>query len=97
MTSDSANDPRDVGRTSDAHVGDLGPARQLAGSGSDPGSVGQPRDGDPRASYAVIEDGDVQLRRAAYDIERTVRDLGALGLPHDVTDQLSAILRAGAA
>jgi putative phosphoesterase len=60
-----------------------------------PGSVGQPRDGDPRASYAVIEDGDVQLKRAAYDIERTVRNLGALGLPHDVMDRLAAILRTG--
>ena len=27
-----------------------------------PGSVGQPRDGDPRASYAIIEDGIAQLR-----------------------------------
>jgi putative phosphoesterase len=62
-----------------------------------PGSVGQPRDGDPRASYAVIEDGDVQLMRAAYDIRRTVRDLAALGLPHDVTDRLTAILKTGAA
>ena len=61
-----------------------------------PGSVGQPRDGDPRASYAVIEDGDVQLKRAAYDIERTVRDLGTPDLPHDVTDRLTAILRTGA-
>ncbi|PWU24172.1 MAG: YfcE family phosphodiesterase [Candidatus Rokuibacteriota bacterium] len=62
-----------------------------------PGSVGQPRDGDPRASYAVIEDGDVQLKRAAYDVDRTVRDLRALGLTPDVADRLTAILRTGAA
>lgn len=36
-----------------------------------PGSVGMPLDGDPRAAYAVIgEDGQVQLRRVAYDHER---------------------------
>ena len=62
-----------------------------------PGSVGQPRDGDPRASYAVIEGGDVQLKRVAYDIEQTVLDLGALGLSEDVTDRLTSILRTGAA
>lgn len=35
-----------------------------------PGSVGQPRDYDPRASYAVIDldSGEVQHRRAAYDV-----------------------------
>jgi predicted phosphodiesterase len=62
-----------------------------------PGSVGQPRDGDPRASYAVVEDGDVRLKRAAYDVTRTVRDLEALGLRADVTERLTAILRTGTA
>jgi predicted phosphodiesterase len=35
-----------------------------------PGSVGQPRDGDPRASYAVVDldTGDVEQRRAGYDV-----------------------------
>lgn len=61
-----------------------------------PGSVGQPRDGDPRASYAVIDDGRVTLKRAAYDIERTVRDLRGLGLEEDVANRLIAILREGA-
>lgn len=39
-----------------------------------PGSVGQPRDGDPRASYAIIEtDGpDVEHHRVEYDIEQVV-------------------------
>lgn len=44
-----------------------------------PGSVGQPRDGDPRAAYAVIEDGAVALRRVAYDVERTVTRYGETG------------------
>jgi putative phosphoesterase len=60
-----------------------------------PGSVGQPRDGDPRASFAVIEDGDVALKRVAYDVERTVRDLRELPLPAEVADPLVSILRAG--
>jgi len=61
-----------------------------------PGRVGQPRDGDPRASYAVIEDDQVTLKRAAYDIEQTVGDLRKLRLEEDVTNRLIAILRAGA-
>ncbi len=58
-----------------------------------PGSVGQPRDGDARAAYAVIEDGAVSLRRAAYDVERTVGDLKRLPVEPAVVEQLSAILR----
>jgi diadenosine tetraphosphatase ApaH/serine/threonine PP2A family protein phosphatase len=60
-----------------------------------PGSVGQPRDGDPRASFAVIEDGGVALKRVAYDVERTVRDLHELPVPPEIVDRLSSILRAG--
>ncbi|HXJ77160.1 MAG TPA: metallophosphoesterase family protein, partial [Candidatus Methylomirabilis sp.] len=60
-----------------------------------PGSVGQPRDGDPRAAYAVIEDDVVTVKRAAYDIERTVSDLRALPLDFAIVEQLSAILRTG--
>jgi putative phosphoesterase len=37
-----------------------------------PGSVGLQRDGDPRARYAVIEDGRVELKRVEYDVERAV-------------------------
>lgn len=37
-----------------------------------PGSVGQPRDGDSRAAYASIEDGKIKLHRVEYDIDKTV-------------------------
>lgn len=37
-----------------------------------PGSVGLSRDGNPQASYAVIEDGVATLKRASYAIEETV-------------------------
>ncbi|PWU20537.1 MAG: hypothetical protein C5B48_12410 [Candidatus Rokuibacteriota bacterium] len=62
-----------------------------------PGSVGQPRDGNPLASYAVIEDGVPELRRAAYDVERTVRDLRSLPVPVAITDSLVSTLRNGTA
>ena len=46
------------------------------------GSVGQPLDGDPRASYLLIDDGMPQIRRVEYDIEREVCLLAESGLPH---------------
>ena len=39
------------------------------------GSVGQPRDGDPRACYVVIEDDLVRFRRVEYEIEKTVNKI----------------------
>lgn len=37
-----------------------------------PGSVGFPFDGDPRAAWAIVEDGAIELRRTAYDVERAL-------------------------
>lgn len=37
------------------------------------GSVGQPRDGDPRASYVIFDGETVEFRRVQYDIEQTIR------------------------
>jgi len=34
-----------------------------------PGSVGQPRDGDPRAAYAILKDDAIYLERVEYDID----------------------------
>jgi predicted phosphodiesterase len=36
------------------------------------GSVGQPRDGNPRACYAVIDDGTVRFQRVEYPVEQTI-------------------------
>ena len=36
------------------------------------GSVGQPRDGNPRACYVVLEDNLVQFRRVEYPLEQTI-------------------------
>jgi putative phosphoesterase len=60
-----------------------------------PGSVGQPLDGDPRASYAIIQDGVAEIRRVAYDIEAAVAGIRRLHLPAEATDTLIAILRTG--
>ncbi len=60
-----------------------------------PGSVGQPLDGDPRASYAVVEDGVAEIRRVAYDIEATVAGIRGMGLPPEATEALIGILRSG--
>lgn len=44
-----------------------------------PGSVGQPRDGDRRAAYAILEGGEVQLHRVEYDIQKTADAMRAAG------------------
>ena len=48
-----------------------------------PGSVGQPRDSDPRAAYAILDTDalSVSLRRVAYDHETTRRRIESAGLP----------------
>lgn len=48
-----------------------------------PGSVGQPRDGDPRASWALLEleARRVEFRRTAYDVEKTALEILEAGLP----------------
>ena len=58
-----------------------------------PGSVGQPRDGDTRAAFAVLdtETGKIKLERASYDIEKVIEDMLAAHLP----EKLAFRLRAG--
>jgi diadenosine tetraphosphatase ApaH/serine/threonine PP2A family protein phosphatase len=55
-----------------------------------PGSVGQPRDGDVRAAYALWwpESGQLVTRRVAYDITRTITALRCAGLPGQLADRL---------
>lgn len=54
-----------------------------------PGSVGQPRDGDPRASFAVVDGDRVELHRVEYDVGETQRAMAATGLPAYVAESLS--------
>lgn len=46
------------------------------------GSVGAPYDGDPRASYLMIDNGRPAVRRVEYDVEREAQRLLASGYPH---------------
>ena len=57
-----------------------------------PGSVGQPRDHDRRAAYAIYdsEADTLSLRRAVYDIATTQRAMEQAGLPESLISRLSA-------
>lgn len=57
------------------------------------GSVSQSYDGDRRASYLLIENGNLTIRRVEYDVEAEADDLLHSGLPH--ADWLARILLAG--
>lgn len=55
-----------------------------------PGAVGQPRDGDPRASYAVYDDelGTIVLHRIPYDIKAVQRKMALFSLPERLIRRL---------
>lgn len=55
-----------------------------------PGSVGQPRDGDPRASFAVYdsEDDSCVIRRVKYDVEGAYEAILSRGLPEFLAERL---------
>jgi putative phosphoesterase len=55
-----------------------------------PGSIGQPRDGDPRAAYAVVDLDSltVEQHRVDYDIDRVVEAVAAAGLPEGTGTRL---------
>jgi putative phosphoesterase len=61
-----------------------------------PGSVGQPRDGDPRASYAVIDGDKVELKRIEYPVADTLAVIQASGLPMKDKEMLCEVFRRGA-
>ncbi|MBW7897224.1 hypothetical protein B188_02650 [Candidatus Brocadiaceae bacterium B188] len=60
-----------------------------------PGSVGQPRDGVPMASYAIWEDGRIEIKRVRYDIEATIKGLHETEIPPHLISVLAKILREG--
>ena len=60
-----------------------------------PGSVGNPRDGDPRAAYAIIEDNKVELKRVAYPVEETIARLEASSLPEKAKEMLREVYQYG--
>lgn len=57
------------------------------------GSVGMPHDGDPRASYTVLDEGHAAIRRVEYDVEREIAALRQLDWPD--CEWAAAALRSG--
>lgn len=57
---------------------------------ANPGAVGQPRDGDPRASYLVLDGPELVFHRVAYDVAALVARMQALGFPDYLTRRLDA-------
>jgi diadenosine tetraphosphatase ApaH/serine/threonine PP2A family protein phosphatase len=82
-------------RFAPAAEGQLAPAgtRVELGTGRlllNPGSVGQPRDGDPRAAWLEIDNasGWATFRRTDYPVERTQAELRERGLPEALAERL---------
>jgi putative phosphoesterase len=80
-----------VGHTHQPYVLEVGDKLVI-----NPGSVGQPRDGDPRASCAIIENYKVEMRRMEYATEDSVAAVMASTLPGQAKDLLAQVLRTGA-
>jgi len=57
-----------------------------------PGSVGMARDQPGKACYAIYRDGQIELKRLAYDVDRTVAALRAAPLPKQVIEGLAGVL-----
>ena len=70
----------------DGSLLDLGAGSWLV----NPGSVGQPRDGDPRAAWLELdtEAETARFHRVAYDIERAAAPIAAAGLPARLANRL---------
>jgi predicted phosphodiesterase len=52
------------------------------------GSVGQPRDGDPRATMVIIEDDVIEIKRVEYDFRATQAKMLRQGLPESLAQRL---------
>ena len=76
-------------RLADGEKVDLDPNIRMV---VNPGSVGQPRDGDPRASYAIYdtEANSITLHRVEYAIDATQKLMAEAGLPRWLIERLSA-------
>jgi putative phosphoesterase len=60
-----------------------------------PGSVGLSRDGDPRISYAIIDGGEVQLKRAEYAVDQTLQAVEAVTRDEAARRMLTDVFRSG--
>jgi putative phosphoesterase len=60
-----------------------------------PGSVGLPRDGDPRPAYAIISDEGVELKRVEYPVEEAIAAIVQSDLPDPAKTLLADVMRTG--
>lgn len=60
-----------------------------------PGSLGQPKTGRPRACYAVWEDGQAHLKEYEYPIAETIRGIRAMPIPREDQEALITVLQTG--
>ena len=60
-----------------------------------PGSVGLQRDGNPKARYAIIEDGKVELKQVDYDIQQTITSVDASNLDILAKQMLTHVYNVG--
>ncbi len=79
-----------VGHTHQPYVLEVGDKLVI-----NPGSLGQPRDGDPRGAYAIIDDNRVELKRLEYPIEETVRKIQESPIPDLAKELLAEAFRTG--
>ena len=72
----------------DAHIEMASGSRYLV----NPGSVGQPRDGDPRAAYALVDTTKqtLEMRRVSYPVEVTQEKMLRAGLPEPLARRLTS-------
>lgn len=80
---------RRVDDTHDSRVLEFDPD---AGYLLNPGSVGQPRDGDPRAAYVLYDSEErlVDFRRLPYDVKTAQEKIRRAGLPPVLADRLAS-------
>jgi diadenosine tetraphosphatase ApaH/serine/threonine PP2A family protein phosphatase len=85
-TDDEQEDEIRGSQSSDGTLLDLAAGQWLI----NPGSVGQPRDGDPRAAWLELDTGErtARFHRVDYDIERAAESISAAGLPRRLADRL---------
>jgi predicted phosphodiesterase len=77
----------DGGHAPEGTEAELGNGRLLL----NPGSVGQPRDGDPRGAWLLLDFGSRRgwFRRTAYPVERTQTEIRERGLPDALAERLA--------
>jgi len=60
-----------------------------------PGSIGLPRDGDPRAAYAIIDDYRIEFKRVTYPVEETIARIEAMPWSQRAKEMMQHALRSG--